>query len=215
VVAAIHLDDGLHPRTNCCAGPGIAGDGYWSLAFEENGAAALEWYRERHAPDLDVARLADLAGDVPPGSDGLAARRQPQRYEGLTGFSRCPGNTGYGHGHHARAIMESVATSLAGLIHDLSGDRVPERVVATGGGARSAVWLQIMADVAGTEFVTSACPEPACRGAAMLASVAAGWFQDAGAAASEWISMEKVFRPDGETHRAYAEMNTQYGSATR
>lgn len=215
VAAAIRLDSNFRPRKDCCAGPGIGGNGFWSLTFDENGASALEWYRKNHAPDLEIAELGELAGDVSPGCDGLSAHRQPQRFESLSGFDRDRDSGEYGHGHYARAIMESVGMSLARLISDLAADRATARIVATGGGARSDVWLQIMADVTGIEFVATACPEPACRGAAMLAGVAAGWFLDPGQAASEWISVENVFAPDAEAHRAYVELAAQGNSDAR
>ena len=70
-----------------------------------------------------------------------------------------------------------MAATLVQLVNLLSDSGHPNRIVATGGGAASGLWLRIKADLLGTEFVTTACPEPACLGAAMFAAVAAGWFK--------------------------------------
>ena len=48
---------------------------------------------------------------------------------------------------------------------------------ATGGGRRSALWRQILADVLGARLVTTTTSEGAAQGAAMLAAVGAGWFR--------------------------------------
>jgi xylulokinase len=76
-----------------------------------------------------------------------------------------------------------------------SADLRGQRIVATGGGARSAVWLQITADVLGVPVVRASCPEPACLGAAAFAAVAAGIQPTIPAAAQAMVRVERVFEP--------------------
>jgi xylulokinase len=75
-------------------------------------------------------------------------------------------------------VLEGVAFGLrdslelmlaAGLSH-------PTEIRATGGGIRSALWRQILADVLGAAIVTTTDAEGAAQGAATLAAVGAGWF---------------------------------------
>ena len=47
---------------------------------------------------------------------------------------------------------------------------------ATGGGVRSVLWRQVLADVMGARIVTTSTVEGAAHGAAILAAVGAGWF---------------------------------------
>jgi xylulokinase len=95
-----------------------------------------------------------------------------------------------------RAILESTAESLAALVRRLSSTTGrPVRILATGGGARSDLWLQIKADRLGTEMVRTACPEPACRGAAMLAAVGYGWYDRLSDVSAAWTSVEHTFSP--------------------
>ena len=86
----------------------------------------------------------------------------------------------------------------------------PSRIVATGGGARSELWLKIKADLLGAEFVTTNCPEPACKGAAMIAAVAASWFDDLEQAADAWVSLLQTVEPDAAGREAYAKWYGPY-----
>ena len=75
--------------------------------------------------------------------------------------------------------------------------------MATGGGAKSELWLQIKADLSGLEYVTSQGQSPAAMGAAMLAAVAAGWFADLSSASQQWIKLTKRYVPNPERQDRY------------
>ena len=181
------------PAPDRCLGPGIDGEYYYQLAFNGNGAAALEWYQKKHAPDLSIAQLISLAGKIPPGCDGLTAHPSANHHDDLTGFENK--TSSHTHGHFIRAIMESTAKSLSQLIADLSSNERPQRIVATGGGSKSDLWLQIKADMLGIEFVTTNCDEPACKGAAILAAAANKWFTNTASAAHAWVAPAKHLPP--------------------
>ncbi|MDR1011358.1 MAG: hypothetical protein LBM04_09595 [Opitutaceae bacterium] len=68
-------------------------------------------------------------------------------------------------------------------------------VVATGGGTRSELWLQIKADALGIPVVTTTCPERACLGAAMFAAVAAGLHPDLETAARVMVHENRAYFP--------------------
>jgi xylulokinase len=122
-------------------------------------------------------------------------------YNVLEGFYNI--SSSHHHGHFTRAIMESTAASLIQLVDKLAGNERPKRIVATGGGAKSDLWLQIKADLLGIEFVTTQKQVPACTGAAMLASLAAGWYSDVKTVTQEWVKIKKTFRPIPENHEKY------------
>ncbi len=208
VLACLCLTDGYNPIKNCCVGPGIGGKGYYQLAFDGNGASALEWYHRNHAPQISIPDLVDMAENVPPGSNGLVALPSANNYPDFNGFRNLTAD--HKHGHFVRAIMESTAASLAVLVDRLCPEARPRRIVATGGGARSNPWLQIKADMLDVEFVTSTCSEPACLGAAMLAAVAAGWFEGLDGATKDFSSTSKTFRPNSMTHKNYALWHKHY-----
>ncbi|MDL2272508.1 xylulokinase [Desulfovibrio sp. OttesenSCG-928-I05] len=78
---------------------------------------------------------------------------------------------GHGRGHLARAVMEGVTFSLLDSLTILDGMGIrPERVIASGGGAKSPVWLQIQADIFDKPVTVCREKEQAALGAAMLAA---------------------------------------------
>ncbi len=83
---------------------------------------------------------------------------------------------------------------------------------ATGGGATSNVWLQIKSDILGTEIMALDCKEVGAAGTAALAGMAMGGFSDLTAAVSKMAPVRKVFKPDAENSKAYAELYKKYAN---
>ena len=221
VTACLRHTDSLRPLPNGSCGPGLGSNysaggqvgrqerkrgrdalatqgqdalaTYCQLAFDDNGAEVLAWYQRRHAPELTIPQLLDLARDVPDGEDTPAALPHADRHKGLEGFRDC--RPSHHHGHYIRAILDSTADTLGALIGTLCPTGRPARIVATGGGARSDFWLQTCADRLRTDLLAVECEEPACLGAAMIAAVAAGWFGDCRQAAASWVQPRKAFSP--------------------
>jgi len=193
VLACIKTAEKCNPVKNKCVGPGFHENWFNELTFSSNGASVLAWYQQAYAPQLSVAELVELAEEVPPGCDGLVAKPCANQYPGLDGFENATAK--HTPGHFARAIMESVAATLGGLVEDLYPQGRPGKIVATGGGAKSDLWLQIKADLLGVEFVRTQCHEPACMGAAMLAAVAADWFATIAQASETWLKIDSTFKP--------------------
>jgi len=120
-------------------------------------------------------QYAKAAAKVPAGSDGLLllpyleGERTPNLPDG-TGVW-----IGYRHqtssaGHRARAAMEGVTLGMNyGLNRLRKLGLKPTQIRATGGGAKSKVWRQIMADVFNAEVVTLQVAEGAAYGAALQA----------------------------------------------
>jgi xylulokinase len=208
VVACLAESQRYTPRPRCAMGPGVPGAApYYSVAFHDSGAVVLEWYRNRYAKDLGFDELAALAQEVPAGSQGLVCLPLADTYPGKDGF-RGAGAL-HGHGHFTRAIMESIAGQLALLLTHLCGEALPACVLSSGGASRSALWLQIKADITGCSMLTTAYPEAACAGAAMMAAAAAGWFATPIQASSSWVRVQKTVRPDPAGRRLYEELRRQ------
>ena len=212
VLACLHSTNEYRPAPDCCIGPGVADDEYYQFAVDGNGAGTLEWYQKRHAPELSIPELVSLAETVPPGCEGLIALPQAGRYDDLNGFLHR--SSKHRPGHFTRAIMESTAATLLKLTDALCPEGRPRRIVATGGGARSDLWLQMKADMLGAEFVRPGCREPACMGAAMFASAACAWHEDVARAGESWAAAQKTFSPDPRGQRSYADWHTRYLAET-
>jgi xylulokinase len=120
-------------------------------------------------------KFAAEAARVPAGSNGLSllpyfeGERTPNVPDG-TGVWFGVNKKTFEAGHFARAAMEGVTLGMNYGLRRLAELRVkPTQIRATGGGAKSKVWRQLMADVFDTEVVTVKVAEGAAYGAALQA----------------------------------------------
>jgi xylulokinase len=158
--------------------------GRWHLmGVMLSAAGSLRWYRDALAPEVSFDELVDEAASAPPGSDGLlflpylTGERTPHpdplargAFVGLT--------VNHGRAHLTRAVLEGVAFGLRDSLELMraAGVAPPSEIRATGGGIKSALWRQILADVLEATIVTTSTAEGAAQGAAILAAVGASWF---------------------------------------
>lgn len=179
-------------------------------------AGSLQWYRDTLAPGVSFDTLVNEAGDIKAGSEGLlflpylTGERTPYpdplvraAWIGLT--------VRHTRAHMTRAVLEGVAFGIkdsfrlilqAGLGHI-------EQVRISGGGAKSELWRQIMADVLGVELVTVNTTEGAAYGAALLAGVGAGFYENVPAACEATIQITGRTSPTQAT-RAYQDYYPHY-----
>lgn len=187
VLAAMTLVPAPVPRASCYHGPHFDGASFYRLTFDPVGAGQLEDYQRRYAAKLTLDELVELAASV-------AAGAPP------------PGDLGaVDHGVAMRYLLEKIAARHRNLIKRVMAGENVSRIVATGGGARSALWLQIKADMFDVPILTPSSPERACLGAAMLASVAAGWQRDPLQAMGAMLTSGRVFEPSATGVARYRE----------
>jgi xylulokinase len=184
-------------------GPAFAAGKYWRMAFGEISANYLQWYRDLLPDRPDFDALTALAAEVAPGASGLLLQTgaPPSTPESVfRGWS-----ISHTRGQAVRCILETVARVLGDQVAALSGEAMPREIRSAGGAARSAVWLQIKADVLGLPVRATQCPEPTSLGAAVLAESALS-----GAAVAEiaerWVRLGQVHLPDPQRHRCYREL---------
>jgi xylulokinase len=116
--------------------------------------------------------------------------------------------------HLVRSVLEGVAFGLRdGLdLMRSAGMPAPSQIRASGGGIASPLWRQILADVLETELATVNTTEGAAFGAAVLATVAAGWHDTVESAAGALVRATRVASPGPdvaryrEAHAAYREL---------
>jgi len=108
--------------------------------------------------------------------------------------------------HFARALLEGVAFSLYDCLQVLKNftDNM-EDIVIIGGGAKSALWSQIVSDVFGLEVKRPANAESSFGGA-LLVGVGVGVFNDEEEAAQKCVRMKKVYKPNPQNHQKYMEL---------
>jgi xylulokinase len=105
-----------------------------------------------------------------------------------------------------RSVLEGVAYGLRDsleLLRELGVE--PSAGRASGGGARSELWLRIVASVLGIPIERTAVEEGAAYGAALLGGVAAGTFATAQEAVDACVRVRDTVEPEPEWQRVYDE----------
>jgi len=179
-------------------------------------AGSLQWYRDTLAPGVSFDSLVNEAGDIRAGSEGLffqpylTGERTPYpdplvraAWVGLT--------VRHTRAHMTRAVLEGVAFGIKDSFTLISNAGLGsiQQVRISGGGAKSALWRQIIADVLGVELVTVNTTEGAAFGAVLLAGVGAGVYKDVPTACEATIQITGRTSPTQATH-AYQEYYPHY-----
>jgi xylulokinase len=170
--APVPADD---PPVHCYAG---AAGGWYAMAALQNGGSAWQWVCG--VLGLTWAELFELAESVPPGAGGVVFS---PFLTGERGGVAGPGDRGSWSGLHqvttradlARAAVEGVAAAVAAGVGLLDGvDDDGEPVLLTGGGARTAVVQQAMADALRRPVRHLRLRSASATGAAVLAGRGTG-----------------------------------------
>ena len=182
--------------------------GMWYTITGTNGcASAHRWLRDRFfmregdSGSAVFAQMDELAQGVTAGSDGLLFHPylQGERAPYWDPYLRADfvGMTmRHDRGHFVRALYEGIAFSLRDVLGQFRAqglDMTEARIV--GGGAKSALWRQIVADVLGVRIVMPAVTD-ASFGVALLAGVAAGFFENEREAVRHGQGTRAVHEPD-------------------
>ena len=110
-----------------------------------------------------------------------------------------------------KALMEGVSYEMLLNIEMLrkAGVRIT-KLHATGGGAKSSVWLQLKADVFGLPIVSLGSSEAGTIGSIMLTGLASGAFSSLEEAAGKLIHEEGTYYPDMKKHAEYMVLFEKY-----
>jgi xylulokinase len=157
-----------------------------------------------------------MAAKVPAGSDGLLwapylmGERTP--YLDATARGMLVGLTAsHTRAHVVRAILEGVAFSLRDTFTIFDQIDVPVKSIRLGGGgARSALWRQIQADVYGHAVETVAVEEGAAYGAAILAGVGAKVWSTVDAACAAVVRVAATTAPNVRDSRVMSRAYESY-----
>lgn len=150
-----------------------------------------------------------LAEQVSPGSDGLvflpymAGERSPIWDPNAKGvfYGLDFGKT---KGHLIRSAMEGVAYSLKHNldIAESAGAHVKE-LLAVGGCANSALWMQIKSDITGKSLAVPFSDTATTLGAALLAGVGVGMYENFEDAVAQTVKITRKYEPNTENHEVY------------
>lgn len=163
------------------------------------------------ASDERYALADKAAAAVKPGADGLVVLdfwqgsrtpiKDPRARGTIWGLTPA-----HSVGHLLRAVYEGTAYGNRHILETLNRLGVPtSSIVACGGGTRSALWLQILSDVAGVPISLTTVPDAVALGSAICAAVGAGAFPDLRAAGQAMVHLSKTIEPDTALRAVYSE----------
>lgn len=196
---------------------GFLPDTYVLLPVIESGGMCLEWFRHHCMNDLDY-RLLDKEilsvnqEKAPLFLPYISGTNSPEFDKEATGvfYGLRAEHTAY---DMAWAVVEGVCFTLKKNCEYLAerGAAV-SRILAIGGGAKSAVWCQAQTDATGLPVVVPCETEAACLGAVILAAVSDGVYPDLPSACEAIVTVAKEYRPDPSSRlsKRYGKFQTIY-----
>ncbi len=184
----------------------------------QSGGDAKLWFTALSGltPEEMSERVADTprSGSIPLFLPQLEGERAPiwdsDLRAAFLGLSRRSGL-----GDMARAVYEGVAFSARHALEllQVSAATVSPFVACAGGGFRSRPWTQIRADILGVECHMLASKQPGVQGAAMIAGIGAGHFENLTVAQASMCRYDEVVIPDPAAHEVYDKLFGAYKNA--
>ena len=211
------LDPKGRIHTFCHAIPGR----WHVMGVTQAAGLSLRWFRDRFgvvAQDGSdpYEQLSGEAAAAPPGSDGVlwapylmgerTPHLDPNARAALIGLTAA-----HTRAHVVRAILEGVAFSLRDTFTIFKEMNVPvDRIRLGGGGARSALWRQIQADVYTHAVERVQTEEGAAYGAAILAGVGARNWHSVEEACDAVVRTAEKIQPNAESSAILEEAYRTY-----
>ena len=177
-------------------------------------AASLRWFRDTFGGDY--AEFDEMAQKIAPGCDGLVFNphlmgeltpyADPTLRASFIGFG-----ASHTKAHFARAVMEGVAMSLLDckIYLEERGIKINERACVIGGGAKSALWREIVADALNITLVVTERNDSSL-GSCMCAAVAIGYFENLDEAVARTQKIICETRPNPKNTRIYEKLYQKY-----
>ena len=199
-------------HTFCHAVPGR----WHAMGVMLSAGGSLRWLRDTLGGTYD--ELVVEAERWPPGAEGLlfqpylAGERTPHADPNARG-AFVGLSVRHDRGALVRAVLEGVAYGLRDsleLLRELGVRAETARV--SGGGARSGLWLRIVASVLGLPLERTVAEEGAAYGAALLGGVAAGVFSDVGQAVAACIRVRDRIEPEPAWREPYEQGYARFRS---
>jgi xylulokinase len=191
-------------------------DGQLKGGFMGIGGASLKWFKELCGRRVTYEALDKEAEAVEPGAGGLLFLPHMMGERNPTYNPHAQGvlfglSLGHGRGAVVRCIMEGVALQLKYIWNGLQGIAKLDEILVLGGGARSPVWTQVIADVFGVDVGVPKMEEVGTLGLALLLSTGLGIYGDI-AEARKRVNPHIVRRVSSRDahHRRYDEMFRLY-----
>lgn len=190
------------------------------IAVHPTGSAVLNWIRDLVGISIeDMESALGAAGPAPapvmavPYLSGSMAYWEGGRKArgGLIGLTLATSRADL-----VQAFMESIAYDTANTLSMMSDEGIEiSRIRITGGGARSTWWTQLKADMTNKPVEIVAQSEPGTLGAALLAGLAIGVYNNIEEASTIYAGTKAVYTPDPDRAASHQERLSNYRSLMR
>lgn len=223
-VSGVHADSYSHAMAYRTMGGPVPGS-YIFETFIGGGTQNVVWFIEQlgvpegTAAEVPEQMLEAAAASIPIGAGGLlclpywTGAMTPYwdghargAFVGLSGL--------HGKAHMYRAVLEGIALEqrlLTTGVEQATGQPI-EEILMLGGGSRSPLWCQIIADVLGRSVKLVREQESTALGAGIHAAAALGLHADLRTAADAMTGIEKSYAPDTQAHARYSAIFEAYRS---
>ena len=200
-------------HTFCAAVP----SSWHVMGVTQAAGLSLNWFRKNFASDISYKELDSLCNSLPIGSERLIylpylmGERTPLLdpdargvFFGLSASHSTP--------HLARAVMEGVSYSLKDCLEVIDEVGIDANSMALcGGGGKSPLWRQMLADIYGRDISIPESDEGAALGVAILAGVAAGIYNTVEDGCEKAVRMKDKTSPRAESTEEYMKYYQIYG----
>lgn len=181
--------------------------------------ANLDWFLERFGSSImgrindDLYRICDhLVSNSSIDENILyhpflyGAKNEPQASAGFYGL-----RPWHGIGDMLRALYEGIVFNHCTHVEELGAGVTIHKVRACGGGSRSDVWMQILADAVGLPVEVFTINEVSALGAAIVGAVGLGLYPDYAAAIRGMVKKRKEFTPDSSNRERLVHKKVLFG----
>ncbi len=206
----------VNPPISCY--PHIIDGLYYTATGTNSCASAHRWLRDQMFAAGGFGEMDQLAATIQPGSSGLLfhpylqGERAPY-WDPLLRADFIGLTISHNRAHFARALYEGIAFSIRDLLESARALGLSFGTIRLmGGGARSALWRQIIADVTGLTVERTESGD-ASFGAALIAGIGTGIFASPADALAKCVRLLDQTAPDPKTHEFYTELFNIYKQA--
>lgn len=198
--------------------PGPRQAGWYRMSATLSAGQSLRWLREEIFKEgVDYDHLTAAAEEAAIGAEGLifwpyllgerSPLMDPQARGMFIGLT-----TRHGKKELVRSVMEGVIFSLYDAYRLMIEAHIhPERIILSGGGGRSQLWSQMVADIFGLPVVRLQIGEQSALGAAMMAGAGIGLY-DIVETSQRWAKYETEIDPDLINEARYHQIFAMYRS---
>lgn len=198
------------------------GSGYLLETVQKAGTYLVDWLLHNFSAGgtlpANFARLNDAILDLPIGSEGvmicpyLMGCMDPH-WNADASATISGLRADHGLVHLYRATLEAMTLELSRALSQMAAHGIqPDRIIAIGGGAENAAWLQMIADSCGVEVVRCYSNQASSLGAAITAGVGAGWYDGYSEACAAMVRTGRSWSPVLSTRPAWQALSHRQGA---